>query len=95
MDNSKELSVMVSRNLNYTNVCVDLPSSKATLLGTNRLQPELNMMNNEEIELALSCAMNIKKHLTRVLQNQSEAEFKTRLQYVNGIIQEGGLRVRA
>lgn len=92
MDNFKEFNVNVSGNLDYANVCVDLQSSLATSLGTERLQPELNMMNNEEIELALSCAMNIKKHLTRVLEMNAEKELQNKLTYVNSLIQEGGLR---
>jgi hypothetical protein len=92
MDNLKELQVKVSRNLDYANVCIDLSTLSATSLGSVRHQPELNMMNNEEIELALSCAMNIKKHLTRVLEMNAEKGLQNKLQYVNNLIQEGGLR---
>jgi hypothetical protein len=92
MDNLKELGINVSGNLEYANVCIDLPPSSYTPTYVRGQQPELNMMNNEEIELALNCAMNIKKHLTRVLEKRKESELENKLQYVNNLIQEGGMR---
>lgn len=94
MDYLNELSVKTMENLDYTNICVDLPLNTDTLLNDSNRQPKLDMMNNEEIELALSCAMNIKKHLTRVLELNSEEVFQHKLQYVNNLIQEGGLRAK-
>ncbi len=43
-------------------------------------------MFNEEIDMTLECAMKVRKHLVRILENRSDEALESKLQYVNRLI---------
>ncbi|GAB4251899.1 MAG: hypothetical protein Tsb0034_30750 [Ekhidna sp.] len=43
-------------------------------------------MFEDEIEMTLECAVNVRKHLIRILENRSEHELHEKLHFVNNII---------
>ncbi|SNS52965.1 hypothetical protein SAMN05421640_0537 [Ekhidna lutea] len=45
-------------------------------------------MFNEEIEMTLECAVKVRKHLVRILENRNDARLEAKLQYVNSLIMQ-------
>jgi len=45
-------------------------------------------MFNEEIEMTLECAIKVRKHLLRILENRNTSGLEEKLRYVNDIIME-------
>lgn len=92
MSSLQRLAVDSSGNLNYANVFVDTTSPQDNLLRELGLEADYSMMSREEVKIALSCAMNIKKHLTRALQKSDSPQLQEKLEFVNGLIREVGLK---
>ena len=45
-------------------------------------------MFSNEIEMTLECAVKVRKHLMRILENRNESGLQEKLNYVNSIILE-------
>lgn len=45
-------------------------------------------MFREELEMTLECAVKVRKHLVRILENNANTELEAQLQYVNSLIME-------
>lgn len=45
-------------------------------------------MFREEVEMTLECAVKVRKHLVRILENKTDAVLEEQLQYVNNLILE-------
>ncbi|NQZ75294.1 MAG: hypothetical protein HRT61_04170 [Ekhidna sp.] len=45
-------------------------------------------MFKEEVEMTLECAVNVRKHLVRILENRTDSDLEAQLKYVNSLILE-------
>ncbi|WP_350219032.1 hypothetical protein [Ekhidna sp.] len=45
-------------------------------------------MFKEEVEMTLECAVKVRKHLVRILENRADSSLEAKLQYVNSLIMD-------
>ena len=45
-------------------------------------------MFKEEVEMTLECAVKIRKHLVRILENRTDSGLEAQLRYVNSLIMD-------
>ncbi|MEP0986176.1 hypothetical protein [Ekhidna sp.] len=45
-------------------------------------------MFREEVEMTLECAVKMRKHLVRILENRTDSKLEAQLRYVNSLIME-------
>ncbi|WP_421764029.1 hypothetical protein [Ekhidna sp.] len=46
------------------------------------------IMFREEVEMTLECAVKMRKHLVRILENRTDSKLEAQLRYVNSLIME-------
>jgi hypothetical protein len=45
-------------------------------------------MFRDEVEMTLECAVKVRKHLVRILENRADSSLEAQLQYVNSLIMD-------
>ena len=43
-------------------------------------------MFSEEIEMTMECAVNVRKHLSKILENKNDETLEAKLKYVDSLI---------
>ncbi|MFK7951736.1 MAG: hypothetical protein AB8B73_02735 [Ekhidna sp.] len=87
MSRLEKLNIDILEDLDLASINIDLPTRQEAEVAFESHNEEIT---EEEMEFALSCVMNVKKHLTRA--TQSGKEMQERVSYVNGLISDAGLR---
>ncbi len=90
MNYLSNLNIDLLEDLNLSSIRIDLPSA------TNNVEFQSDdSISKEEMEFAISCAMNIKKHLSRAIRSNKEGVLLDKLDYINCLLSDAGLKASA